>query len=281
MSTRQVITHATRLFLAGLDAAYLTQQTQPELAYAWAASRPTDADASPYPLSGPVAHLHTLAQRWGMPVAPLLREVDEWTESPADQERRWGLGAGARTDVWRLRYFVVEELPAGLWQIADGKTTLKKAYEAAKDQQWQSAQADETLRIARARTAMQMLDERARGKLIAELLIGDKSTLVFLMMAWDLLDDADRHTLDRIIRIWRGEHPHVNFGARNTLGEFPYGLGLEWPCTVDDIKRAYRQRALIAHPDMGGTNAKFHRLTEQYEQALAFAEAHARREVRP
>jgi hypothetical protein len=32
---------------------------------------------------------------------------------------------------------------------------------------------------------------------------------------------------------------------------------------------------------MGGTNAKFHKLTEQYKQALAFVEAHATREVKP
>jgi hypothetical protein len=278
MSTRQVITHAARLFIAGLDVAYLTQQTRPELAYAWAASRPTDAAASPYPLSGPVAHLHTLAQRWGLPVAPLLREVDEWTESPADQERRWGLTT--RYEVHQLHYFVVEELPAGFWQLADGRTTLKKAYAAAQEQQWAATHADENLRIARARTAMQMLDEHARAQLIAQLLVADRSTLPFLHMAWDLLEAADREMLERMIRFRRGGHPGSS-GAPPPLGEFPYGLGLEWPCTVDDIKRAYRQQALVCHPDMGGTNAKFHRLSKQYEQALAFAEAHAKREVLP
>ena len=46
-------------------------------------------------------------------------------------------------------------------------------------------------------------------------------------------------------------------------------LGLELPCTQDDIHRAFRARVKIAHPDRGGSNAAFRHLYEAYREALA------------
>lgn len=44
-------------------------------------------------------------------------------------------------------------------------------------------------------------------------------------------------------------------------------LGLEWPCTEEDVKVAYRRLAKELHPDHGGDIHRFLRLHEQLEQA--------------
>jgi hypothetical protein len=45
-------------------------------------------------------------------------------------------------------------------------------------------------------------------------------------------------------------------------------LGLSWPCTVAEVKQAYRRLVKQAHPDGGGTQDEFLALQEAYEQAL-------------
>lgn len=50
-------------------------------------------------------------------------------------------------------------------------------------------------------------------------------------------------------------------------------LGLTWPCTPEEVRRAFRTRAKDAHPDRGGTHEAFIALQQAYDDALAFAEA--------
>ena len=45
-------------------------------------------------------------------------------------------------------------------------------------------------------------------------------------------------------------------------------LNLSWPCTLTEVKRAYRKLVKGAHPDGGGNQDKFLALQEAYEQAL-------------
>ena len=45
-------------------------------------------------------------------------------------------------------------------------------------------------------------------------------------------------------------------------------LGLSWPCTVAEVKEAYRRLVKRAHPDGGGSHDEFLALQEAYEQAL-------------
>ena len=45
-------------------------------------------------------------------------------------------------------------------------------------------------------------------------------------------------------------------------------LDLSYPCSVTEIKAAYRRLAMRAHPDRGGTHTEFLRLRAAYERAL-------------
>jgi hypothetical protein len=45
-------------------------------------------------------------------------------------------------------------------------------------------------------------------------------------------------------------------------------LGLSFPCTVAEVKAAYRDLAKRAHPDRGGSHGEFLKLQAGYEQAL-------------
>ena len=45
-------------------------------------------------------------------------------------------------------------------------------------------------------------------------------------------------------------------------------LELSWPCTVKDVKDAYRRIVRSTHPDGGGSHDKFLELQAAYEQAL-------------
>ena len=47
-------------------------------------------------------------------------------------------------------------------------------------------------------------------------------------------------------------------------------LGLDLPCTEQDVKRAYRQLAEDLHPDRGGDRQKFMLLQKQFEEAIQF-----------
>ena len=45
-------------------------------------------------------------------------------------------------------------------------------------------------------------------------------------------------------------------------------LGLSWPCSEDDVRRAFKELVVAAHPDAGGDPAHFIRLRRAYEHAL-------------
>lgn len=59
--------------------------------------------------------------------------------------------------------------------------------------------------------------------------------------------------------------------------DFLERLGLLLPCSVEDVKEAYLERAKTAHPDHGGNPDEFVALQLAFEKATAFAEFHAGR----
>ena len=48
-------------------------------------------------------------------------------------------------------------------------------------------------------------------------------------------------------------------------------LGVRFPCSVDDIKAAYRRLAFISHPDRGGDAAEFRSVERAYRAAMAYS----------
>ena len=95
-------------------------------------------------------------------------------------------------------------------------------------------------------------------------------------------------------RVLVGEPPWIDTIDKNAAGERLHGsapratstagvstwqiLGLTPRATAEEIKRAFRKRALEAHPDHGGDPELFRRLHRAYEEALARS---ARRAKRP
>ena len=69
-----------------------------------------------------------------------------------------------------------------------------------------------------------------------------------------------------------------NWGGANATRSQPlFGgdcfvvLGLALPCSRDDVRRAYRQLAKKAHPDLGGDHHEFIKLKQAHDSALRFA----------
>ena len=53
---------------------------------------------------------------------------------------------------------------------------------------------------------------------------------------------------------------------------FAIVLGLLPPYTVEDVKRAYRDKVKDAHPDRGGDRDDFDRIQKAFEEAGAYSE---------
>ena len=64
---------------------------------------------------------------------------------------------------------------------------------------------------------------------------------------------------DRVAEMLRGQATH-------SLGAAMQRLGLDAGFTADDLKKAYREKAKIAHPDTGGSAEAFNQLTKDVEQ---------------
>jgi hypothetical protein len=54
--------------------------------------------------------------------------------------------------------------------------------------------------------------------------------------------------------------------------EFIKALGLKMPCTIDDLRSAYRGLALQVHPDVGGDHEDFIELKDNFDAAVEFLE---------
>jgi hypothetical protein len=59
-------------------------------------------------------------------------------------------------------------------------------------------------------------------------------------------------------------------GDNTSQPEFMIILGLRPPYTLEDIRAAYRAKAMDAHPDRGGSAADFLKIQEAHERALEY-----------
>lgn len=83
-------------------------------------------------------------------------------------------------------------------------------------------------------------------------------------------------SFDSTVWVSLSEHPPVDAVLRHGGSAAPEviaRLGLSWPCTAADVKRAYRRLSHEAHPDKGGDAEAFRALRVAYEQALELAQA--------
>jgi hypothetical protein len=92
----------------------------------------------------------------------------------------------------------------------------------------------------------------------------------------------DRLRLERDGSVYSSSHRHSDFyGTRDAaLGErLESGPGafavlkLRPPCTIEDIKNAYRTRAKEVHPDRGGNPADFQAVEAAYRRLIREAQA--------
>src|SRR5687767_3967740 len=62
--------------------------------------------------------------------------------------------------------------------------------------------------------------------------------------------------------------PHLPAWARLETPRCIAVFDLPWPCTLDQLRRAYRNKVKVLHPDRGGDPQSFLVLQEHFEQAL-------------
>ena len=64
--------------------------------------------------------------------------------------------------------------------------------------------------------------------------------------------------------------PYQERVARYACQPFDYLslLGVSFPCSISDVKTAYRKLAKRFHPDQGGSHDEFLALRDAYEKAL-------------
>lgn len=86
---------------------------------------------------------------------------------------------------------------------------------------------------------------------------------------------AQRYTT-RIVGVKDGLPIARQEAVRTSVPLWAIQIGVDWPCTLEDVKRRGRELFKKHHPDFGGDHAKFIITHEYYEQGLAyFAERQA------
>lgn len=93
---------------------------------------------------------------------------------------------------------------------------------------------------------------------------------------------ADHARLKAAINLWNTNHandPSAKASMKAHMKEFTpdylKALGLSKGCKLADVERAFRKLAMTAHPDKGGTAAKFVALKRARDEALAAMGARA------
>jgi hypothetical protein len=96
-------------------------------------------------------------------------------------------------------------------------------------------------------------------------------------------EEAERAFLEMLL-LFRQGGPGQQFGAfLFTLQQDLKVLGLNWPCTAEDVKAAYRRLVKQYHPDRFGDEDQFKKVQEAYERlkqcVLARGSPHENREM--
>lgn len=78
--------------------------------------------------------------------------------------------------------------------------------------------------------------------------------------------------LRRALAVVTYHFPGIPNWARHQTPACLVALGLQLPCTADDVRQKYRRLAETLHPDRGGDRRRFSQLHRDFESALRFLE---------
>jgi hypothetical protein len=87
-------------------------------------------------------------------------------------------------------------------------------------------------------------------------------------LAWlvrqDFLPEEVRQHLQEILQLRGDWQPRGDSGPPELISALAV-LGLTWPCEEEELKEAYRQKAMQCHPDTGGNAEAFKAVQAAYE----------------
>lgn len=75
-------------------------------------------------------------------------------------------------------------------------------------------------------------------------------------------------SLRRALVVITDHLPHFPRWARGQTPRCLSALGVQLPCTREQLMNAYRQKVKLLHPDRGGDRKRFMRLQADFEEAM-------------
>jgi hypothetical protein len=108
------------------------------------------------------------------------------------------------------------------------------------------------------------IDLLARGVFLAVVILIPLAGYVFMVLDFRAYLRSLKRGLIHAASAFAGIPPW----ARQHTPRAIAALGLRLPCTEEDLKRAYRQRVKLLHPDHGGDQRRFMLLQSQFEEAM-------------
>lgn len=111
-----------------------------------------------------------------------------------------------------------------------------------------------------------LLDLTVTVTFLAIALLVPAAGYVFMVLDYRAYLRSLRRTL---VVVGQWTMPGIPAWARRETPRAIAALGLRMPCTEEDLKRAYRARVKLLHPDHGGDERRFLMLQANFEEALA------------
>jgi hypothetical protein len=99
--------------------------------------------------------------------------------------------------------------------------------------------------------------------LLFTVVISGHILLVLDVRAW-------MRSLRRALVVIADHLPHFPRWARGQTPRCMSALGVELPCSREQLMNAYRQKVKQLHPDRGGDRKRFMRLQADFEEAMEF-----------
>lgn len=106
---------------------------------------------------------------------------------------------------------------------------------------------------------------------ICVLMLGSLFAVVILGHVLLVLDVRDwLRSLRRALVVIADHLPHFPRWARGQTPRCMSALGVQLPCSRDQLMKAYRNKVKQLHPDRGGDRKRFMRLQADFEEAMEF-----------